>query len=409
MKCPIAGCASKFPPVLFLLFPLCRLSIVFNAFPYYYIRMKDPRIEKLAYNLINYSIKVKKGEKVLIQCRNTEKDFINALIREIYKVGGYPYVSLRDMSVERELLMGASEEQMRIREEIEMAEMERMDCYIGFTSLRNLSELNDVPQEKMEIYKRLCVFPVQMQRRLNYTRWVVLRYPTAAMAQLSDMSEEAFEDFYFNVCNLDYSKMSRAMDPLKELMEKTDRVRLVAPGTDLSFSIKGLPAIKCDGQMNIPDGEVYTAPVKDSVNGVITYNTPSLEDGFVFENISFQFKDGKIIKATANDTTRINKVLDADEGARYVGEFAIGVNPYVLEPMKETLFDEKIAGSIHFTPGNSYDDCDNGNKSSLHWDLVLIQRPEYGGGEIWFDDILIRKDGRFVLPELDCLNPENLK
>ena len=314
--------------------------------------MKDPRIEKLAHTLVNFSIRVQKGEKVLIQCRNTEKDFINALVREIYKVGAYPYVSLRDLNIERELLMGTSEEQMRIRSEIEMAEMERMDCYIGFTSLRNLSALNDVPQDKMEIYRRLCVMPVQMGCRLNHTRWVVLRYPTAAMAQLSDMSDEAFEDFYFNVCNLDYSKMSRAMDPLKALMEKTDKVRIVAPGTDLSFSIKGLPAIKCDGHMNIPDGEVYTAPVRDSVNGVITYNTPSLEDGFVFENISFEFKNGKIVKATANDTARINRVLDVDEGARYVGEFAIGVNPFILEPMKETLFDEKIAGSIHFTPGN---------------------------------------------------------
>ncbi|MCR4715004.1 MAG: aminopeptidase [Treponemataceae bacterium] len=371
--------------------------------------MKDPRIDKLAYNLVNYSIKVQKGEKVLIQSNNIEPALINAIIREVYKVGAYPFVSMRDKTIERELLMGTSEEQMRIRAEIEMEEMKRMDCYIGFTSLRNLSALSDVPQEKMEIYKRLCVLPVQMKQRLNYTRWVVLRYPTAAYAQLSDMSEEAFENFYFDVCNLDYSKMSRAMDPLKGIMEKTDKVRIVAPGTDLSFSIKGLPAIKCDGHMNIPDGEVYTAPVRESVNGVITYNTPSLEDGYVFENISFEFKNGKIVKATANDTERVNKVLDADEGARYVGEFAIGVNPYILEPMKETLFDEKIAGSIHFTPGNSYDDCDNGNKSSLHWDLVLIQRPEYGGGEIWFDDVLIRKDGRFVLPELDCLNPENLK
>ena len=228
------------------------------------------------------------------------------------------------------------------------------------------------------------------------------------------MSEEAFEDFYFKVCCLDYAKMSKAMDPLVELMEKTDRVRIVSPacngfaGTDISFSIKGLPAIKCDGAANIPDGEVYTAPVKDSVNGTISYNTPSLQGGFLYQNISFDFKDGKIVNARANDTERINKVLDTDAGSRYVGEFAIGVNPYILQPMKETLFDEKIAGSIHFTPGNSYDDCDNGNKSAVHWDLVLIQRPEYGGGEIYFDDKLIRKNGIFVHPDLECLNPENL-
>lgn len=370
--------------------------------------MKDPRIQKLANTLVNYSIKAQKGEKVLIQCNNSEPEFINAIIKECYKVGAIPFVSLKDKTIERELLLGATEEQMRLRAEIELAEMKKMDCYIGFTSLNNLYALADVPQEKMELYKNLVVQPVTMDQRLNHTKWVVLRYPTPAMAQLAEMPEEQFEDFYFDVCTLDYNKMSNAMNPLVKLLEKTDKVRIVGPGTDVSFSIKGLPAIKCDGGRNIPDGEVYTAPVKNSVNGKITYNTPNLQDGFVFENVCFEFENGKIVKATANDTTRINKVLDADEGARYIGEFALGVNPYVLQPLKDSLFDEKIAGSIHFTPGNSYTSCDNGNHSSLHWDLVLIQRPEYGGGEIYFDDVLIRKDGIFVLPELDCLNPKNL-
>ena len=237
---------------------------------------------------------------------------------------------------------------------------------------------------------------------------MILRYPNSAMAQLSNMSTEAFEDFYYKVCNLDYSKMGTAMENLVAAMEKTDRVRLVAKGTDISFSIKDIPAIPCAGDMNIPDGEVFTAPVRDSINGVISYNTPSLYQGFTYENISFTFEKGKIIKAVANNTEKINQVLDSDEGARYVGEFAIGVNPYVLNPMKDTLFDEKICGSIHFTPGACYDEAPNGNRSVIHWDLVLIQRPEYGGGEMYFDDILVRKDGRFVTPELECLNPENL-
>lgn len=222
------------------------------------------------------------------------------------------------------------------------------------------------------------------------------------------MSTEAFEDYYFNVCNLDYSKMDKALDSLKALMERTDKVRIVGKGTDLEFSIKGIPAVKCAGEMNIPDGEIYTAPVNNSVNGVISYNTPSLRDGFTFENVVLKFKDGRIVEATSNDTERINKIFDIDEGARYVGEFAIGVNPYITVPMKDTLFDEKIAGSFHFTPGSCYDDADNGNQSALHWDLVCIQTPEYGGGEMYFDGVLIRKDGRFVLPELECLNPENL-
>jgi aminopeptidase len=247
-----------------------------------------------------------------------------------------------------------------------------------------------------------------MEIRLPDTRWVVLRYPSAAFAQLAGMSEEAFEDWYFKVCTMDYAKMSRAMDGLVDLMARTDRVSVRGPGTDLSFSVKGLPPVKCDGSMNIPDGEVYTAPVRDSVNGVISYNAPAEHENFVFEGIRFEFEGGRIVKATANDSERVNRILDVDEGARYVGEFALGLNPHINRVMKESLFDEKIAGSLHFTPGNSYDDCFNGNRSALHWDLVLVQTPEWGGGEIWFDGVLIRKDGLFVLPELEGLNPGNL-
>lgn len=377
--------------------------------------MKDPRIQKLAHLLVNHSLKVQKGEKVLIQNNNVQAELVKALVKEIYAVEAYPFVSLKDLTIERELMFGATEEQLKIRADIEGHEMAQMDCFIGFRAINNLYAQCDVPAEKMAMYDKFYYEPVHMQRRLHHTRWVVLRYPTSAMAQLSEMSEEAFEDFFFEVCCLDYSKMSKAMDNLVALMEKTDKVRIFSEatstnkGTDFTFSIKGMNAVKCDGSANIPDGEVYTAPVKNSVNGRISYNTHSLEGGFLYDNISFVFKDGKIIEATANDSDRINTVLNTDEGARYIGEFAIGVNPFILYPMKETLFDEKIAGSIHFTPGNSYDDCDNGNKSAIHWDLVLIQRPEFGGGEIYFDDVLIRKDGIFVHPDLLCLNPENLK
>ena len=247
------------------------------------------------------------------------------------------------------------------------------------------------------------------EERVNNTKWVVLRYPNNSMAQLANTSIESFEDFYFNVCNLDYSKMSKAMDKLVGLMNETDEVHIKGGGTDLSFSIKDIPAIKCPGEFNIPDGEVFTAPVKKSVNGFITFNIPVVFHGFTYENIRFEFKDGKIIKAQSNDNERLNKVLDTDEGARYIGEFAIGVNPYILKPMKDALFDEKIMGSFHFTPGRCYKEASNGNKSAIHWDLICIQTPEYGGGEIFFDKVLIRKDGFFVTDSLKGLNPENLK
>ena len=370
--------------------------------------MTDERIKKLAYNLVNFSCALKPGDKMLIESIGGADELARELVRETYKAGGIPFLWLRDKRMDRELLLGATEEQFRLMAENDAALMAQMQAYVGIRAGANSAELADVPAEKQDIYARYYWKPVHNQIRVPKTRWVVLRYPQPSMAQQAEMSTEAFEDYYFNVCNLDYAKMAAAMDPLCELMDRTDRVRIVGKGTDLSFSIKGLHGVKCAGACNIPDGEVYTAPVKDSVNGVIRYNTPSVREGFTFNDIELTFRDGKIIKAEANDTERINRIFDIDEGARYVGEFSFGLNPYINVPMKDTLFDEKIAGSFHFTPGSSYDDCYNGNKSALHWDLVCIQTPEYGGGEIWFDGVLVRKDGRFVLPELEGLNPENL-
>lgn len=371
--------------------------------------MQDPRIKKLSHELIHYSVELKRGEKILIESGPGEISLVLALIREAYNVGAKPFVSLNMQQIDREILMHVDEETLKMMADHDAARMREMDAYIGIRGGDNIAELSDVPQEKKAMYMQLYVKPVHGEIRVPNTRWCVLRYPNPSMAQLADTSTEAFEDFYFDVCCMDYARMSRAMDPLVKLMNKTKKVHIKGQGTDLTFSIEGMPAVKCDGKRNIPDGEVFTAPVRDSVNGVISYNTPSVYQGFTFTDIRFEFENGKIIKATANDTERINKILDTDEGARYIGEFSFGLNPYILKPMKDTLFDEKIAGSIHFTPGKSYEECDNKNKSAIHWDLVYIQRPEYGGGEIWFDDKLIRKDGIFVPKELQGLNPEHLK
>lgn len=368
----------------------------------------DPRIKKLADLLIEYSCDVQPDDKVLITyegecCR----DLARQLIKNTYAKGGLPYCEIRDSQISREILMECTEEQLKFKDEIDLAQMKGMQAYIAIRAGDNTAELSDVPSDKMNMYSRLT--RDALDYRVNETKWVVLRYPNHSMAQLANSSLEKFEDFYFDVCTLDYRKMSKAMDSLVDLMNKTDKVHILSPGTDLTFSIKGIGAVKCDGLRNIPDGEVYSAPVRDSMNGRISYNTPSEEKGFTYENIVFEVKNGKIVEATANDNRKINELLDVDEGARYFGEFALGVNPYILHPMKDTLFDEKIAGSFHLTPGMCYEDAPNGNVSANHWDLVLIQRPDYGGGEIWFDDVLIRKDGIFTLPELQGLNPETLK
>jgi len=369
----------------------------------------DPRLRTLAHNLVNHCCRVQPGERVLIENTGLARELVCALVEEVYKAGGQPHVWLKDPAVQRALGMGYTAEQLDDMARYDAPIMRDMQAYIGLRAGDNIYERRDVPPEKAELemvhYGKL----VHSQIRVPQTKWVVLRYPTDSMAQLAGMSTEAFEDYYFDVCCLDYGKMSRAMDALVKRMQGTDKVRLVGPGTDLSFSIKGIPAIKCAGELNIPDGEVFTAPVRDSINGTLTYNTPAVYQGFTFENVCLTFKDGKIVDSTSNDTARIRKVFDTDEGARYVGEFAIGVNPYITWPMRDTLFDEKIAGSFHFTPGNCYDEAPNGNKSAIHWDLVCIQTPEYGGGEMYFDGALVRKDGLFVAEDLKGLNPDALK
>ncbi len=372
--------------------------------------MKDIRYEKLANNLLTYSVNIQKGEHILIEILGEEGiPLAKQIIKEAERLGARPYFNIINYEILREFLQKADEEQIKMYAKQDEARMKDMDAYIGIRATSNISELHGISKEKMELYNKYYTVPVHFEQRVKHTKWCILRYPNSSMAQMSKMNTEEFEDFFFRVCNLDYSKMAEAMDSLKELMDRTDKVHILGRDTDLSFSIKGIPAEKYVGTFNIPDGEVATAPVKNSVNGYITYNTETSYNGITFNNIKFEFKDGKIIKATANKEKEINEILDTDEGARYIGEFAIGLNPYMEKPIGDTLFDEKIKGSFHFTPGDSLEECDNGNKSSIHWDIVMIQTLEYGGGEIYFDDVLVRKDGEFVLPELKCLNPENLK
>lgn len=371
--------------------------------------MKDLRIEKLANNLLTYSVSIQNGENILIEILGEDgTPLAKELIKQAERLGAKPYFNIINYEILRVMLENATEEQIKLYAKHDAQRMKDMDAYIGIKASSNTSELNGISKEIMEMYNKYYTTQVHFEERVKNTKWCILRYPNASMAQMAKMNKDEFEDYYFNVCNLDYKKMSIAMDSLKDLMNRTDKVHIIGNGTDLIFSIKGIPAEKYTGTFNIPDGEVASAPVKTSVNGYISYNTETTYNGILFNNIKFEFKDGKIIKATANKTKELNEILDTDEGARYIGEFALGLNPYVEKPIGDTLFDEKIRGSFHFTPGDSLEESDNGNKSSIHWDIVNIQTLECGGGEIYFDDILVRKDGIFVLPELECLNPENL-
>ena len=366
----------------------------------------DPRYAQLAAGLTGFSTSLAKGERVLIDAFDIPDAMVIALVRAVDLHVRMRPAGPHRARITRELALGAEEAQFSVHADVELARMQRMDAYIAMRGSDNIFESSDVPAPKVQLVSRLMK-PV-LDHRVGKTKWVVLRWPSAAMAQQAGMSTEAFEDFYFKVCTLDYSRMVPGMKALADLMRRTDRVHIKGPGTDLRFSIKGIGAQPCGGLRNIPDGEVFTCPVKDSVEGHVQYNAPTVYLGTSFDNIRLAFRAGRIVEATANNTRRLNEILDSDAGARFIGEFAIGFNPHIREPMRDILFDEKIAGSFHFTPGQAYDKPGNGNKSQVHWDMVCIQRPEYGGGEIWFDGKLIRKDGIFVPKSLHKLNPDYL-
>ncbi len=373
--------------------------------------MFHDRIQQLAQTIVHYSTKIQAGDIVFIHGKGFEtRDLAEAVLAETVKTGGIPYLYYEDDRATRRLLLDGTEETFKKLGDFLLLQMKQAQVYVGIRGADNVFELADAPKEKLKLYDKYIVGPVHLEQRVKHTRWCVMRYPNAAMCQLAQTSSEAFGTFYYDVCCLDYAKMSESVQPLVELMKKTDRVRIVSPQTDLQFSINEIPVIPCSGTHNIPDGECFTAPVRESINGTIRFNAPSVHEGILYNYIQLTFKDGKAIEMDSGaNTDRLRGVLTSDEGASYVGEFSFGYNPYILTPMKDTLFDEKIAGSLHLAMGQAYDDAPNGNESTLHWDLVLIQRSEYGGGEVYFDDVLIRKDGLFILPELERLNPENLK
>ena len=367
----------------------------------------DPRYITLANNLVSHSVDLQPGEKTMIHAFDIPEEMTLALVRAVREKGGHPFVQLQSGRIERECVLGGEDEQFQSSLKWELERMREMDAYIALRGSSNVFETSDLPST--DVQRAMKILKPVLDWRVNQTKWCVLRWPTPSMAQQAKMSTGKFEDFYFDACCMDYGRMMKSMGGLITRMTEADQVQITGPGTDLRFSMKGIKAIGCGGTHNIPDGEVFSCPVKDSVEGHVTYNADTIYQGTSFSGIKLTFKEGKIVEATASSNEeKLNEILDSDEGARYIGEFAIGFNPMIKEPMLDILFDEKIAGSFHFTPGQAYEEANNGNKSQVHWDMVCIQRPEWGGGEIRFDGELIRKDGLFVVDDLLPLNPESL-
>ncbi len=366
----------------------------------------DPRYFDLAEVLTGHSTRLQEGDRVLIDCFDIPVAMTIALIRSIRQKGAQPHVTFHNARVNRELLLGATEDQFAFDAGMKLRQMKGMDAYIALRGSHNIFENSDVPADGVAVAQ--AAFKPVLDYRVGQTRWVVLRWPTPGMAQQALMSSEAFEDFFFRVCAMDYGRMTEGMESLKALMESTDRVRIKGEGTDLEFSIKGIAAVTCGGLRNIPDGEVFTCPVKNSVNGVIRFNAPTVYQGTSFDRIRLVFREGRVVECSSTNTKRLEEILDTDAGARYIGEFSLAFNPHITRPLRDILFDEKMAGSFHFTPGQAYEEADNGNRSQIHWDMVCLQTPEFGGGEIYFDGELIRKDGQFLPEPLRKLNPEYL-
>lgn len=365
--------------------------------------MTDKRLRTLARQVIGRSVRLRPGEKLLIEAWDDTEELVKALVKETQAAGGIPFVELKNSRLHRQLLMGVSEEGMEAWYRYELARMKEMDAYIAVRGQDNIYEVCDVPSQDMERYQKFYG-KLHYGQRLSHTKWCLLHYPSAASAQMAGMSTEAFEEFYFDACCLDYKRLNERITPLRRRFAAGDQVRLAAPGTDITFSVKGLCSpVATAGIWNIPCGETGMQVVPKSANGVITYNLPSAFQGFVFRDIRLTLRDGKIVEAVCNDTERLNRILDTDEGARGIGEFSMGVNPFITRPVCDTLFDEKMTMSLHFTPGNS-----KVNPSSIHWDMVTSHAPEYGGGEVWLDGELIRKDGLFLPEELQGLNPQPL-
>lgn len=365
--------------------------------------MNTKKLNDLAKTIVNYSLHLKENSKVNVKFTKEAEPLVEEIIKEAQKVGALLLLDMYNPKLEGLLDQKNNDQRIELLKNKKEFDVNNYDAFISIRYTYNDYETKNTPKEMI---KRLGAKTKKLDEiRVNERDWVLLNYPSPVDAYKAKMTTTDYNEFALDVMTVDYKQMAKDIEPLKELMERTDKVRIVSPNTDITFSIKGMPAIPCTGERNIPDGELYSAPIKDSVNGTITYNTPSPYQGEIYNHVSLTFENGKIIKATCDENDdKLNEIFNTDEGARYVGEFSLGFNPKILYPMGDILYDEKILGSLHFTPGTCYADCNNGNSSSIHWDMVLIQREEFGGGEIYFDDVLIRKDGKFVLDELKQLN-----
>jgi len=373
--------------------------------------MEFDRLDVLAERMANYSLKMKRGERCLIAAGHSAMPLVKAFAEACVQAGAIPITYFMDEEITRLFLVSLPQDDDKILTEAIGTYVNplhlMMDGVESVVIIR--SKETDTPYAGAT-GKTLMAYQQQFGRLFhrftNEKKWIVLDWPTILQAEKAGMTYAEFYKFVMDISLVDYAAMYTAALPAKAILDAADRVQIKGPGTDLRFSKKGINTIIGAAANSYPDGELYTAPVRDSVEGYVTFTVPSIYMGQTFEGIHLEFKKGQIIKATCQKGSEeaLNAIFKTDEGASYIGEFALGINPNVCQPMNDIHYDEKIAGSFHFTPGNCYNDAYNGNRSAIHWDQVCMQDLAHGGGEIWLDGQLLRKDGVFVMEGFRALN-----
>jgi aminopeptidase len=367
--------------------------------------MRDPRLTKLAQVLVNYSVGVKRGQLVRISAPPVATPLVVELFRETVKAGGNPMVRMSPEELSEILIKNAGDDQLKYLNPVTQFEYERIDCSIGIWAEENTKALSNVDSKKLGLTQaaRKPLMDIFMNRAASGAlKWSGTQFPCQAAAQDAEMSLAEYEDFVFNAGLLNqadpvaaWKKMSERQQRLVDLLQGKQDYHVVANnGTDVRMSLAGRTWINCDGHENFPDGEVFTGPVLDSVNGTIHFSFPAVHIGREVQDVVLKFKDGKVVDAhAAKGEDFLISMLDMDGGSRMLGECAIGTNYQIQQYTRNTLFDEKIGGTVHFALGAGYPETGNSNQSGLHWDMVVDLRT---GGFIEIDGEKINVDGRFT-------------
>lgn len=357
----------------------------------------------LAQKLLRFSVNLQPGENILIQLSGLNGiGLVRALAQEARAIGAHPFFNIQDTETQRILLEAGDATYWERQANVDgLPLMKQMHAFIGIRASLNIYESADVTKAANKAYAEKYLHPVHFEQRVKQTKWCILRYPSEAFAMNAKMPTSRFTEYFYDACLLDYSQLKEAMLPLEEMLRAGKEIHMKGEGTDIRFSIEGQNWVPCYGTHNIPDGELFSAPLLHSVNGHIRY-APSVYQGKPFEFVELHVKDGVVVDFDSSNNAALRDILDTDEGARRFGEFSFGTNPVIESPMYDILFDEKIYGSNHLTLGQDYDEAANGNKSAIHWDLVCI------GADVYLDGVLIRNGREFVHPKLVGLNPSAL-